>query len=71
MDWHGKRWGSGDNKQVELESRNVSAVELTEFTNGPCVKVQNKEKSGVTFRFLAWDNEGIDVPPTKMTNTAV
>lgn len=71
MDWHGERWRSSDSKQVELESRNVSAVELTEFINDPCVKVQNKETSGVTFRFLAWDNEGIDVPLTEMTNTAM
>lgn len=53
MNWHGKRWGSNDNRQVELDSRNVSAVELTEFINGPYFGVQNKEESEVISRFLA------------------
>lgn len=70
MAWHGKRWGSNDNRQVKLDSRNVSAVELTAFINGPYVGVQNKEESGLPSRFLAQDNERTGVPLTKMTSTA-
>lgn len=71
MDWRGERRGSNDSRQVELDPRDVSAVELTEFIKGSYVMVQNKEKSGVTFRFFPWDNEGIEVPLSKMSNTAV
>ena len=67
--WHGKTWGNNDNRQLKLDSRNVSAIELTEFINGPYIRAQTKEESGVASMFSAQDNEGTEVPLTEMTNT--
>lgn len=54
---------------MKLDSRNVSAIELTEFINGPYIRAQTKEESGVASMFSAQDNEGTEVPLTEMTNT--
>lgn len=33
-DWHGKKWGSGDNRQVELDSGNIAAVGIDRLYKG-------------------------------------
>lgn len=71
MDWHGEKRGRNDSLQAELDPGDVSAAELTEFINGPYAMVQNKEQSGVTFRFFPRHNEGIEVPLSTRPNTTV